>query len=50
MAKIAALQMASRTNISANLNEVNRQIINAVEEGDKLVVFTETFAIIGLLD
>ena len=50
MTKIAAVQMASGTNISANLIEVSRQISNAVTAGAKLVVLPESFAIMGLQD
>ena len=50
MTKIAAIQMASGTNVSANLNEVARQISNAVEAGALLVVLPESFAIMGLQD
>ena len=50
MTKIAAIQMASGTNVSANLNEVSRQISSAVESGAKLIVLPESFAIMGLQD
>ena len=50
MTKIAAIQMASGTNISANLTEVNRQISNAVEAGAKLIVLPESFSIMSLQD
>lgn len=50
MTKIAAIQMASGTNVSANLNEVSRQISSAVEAGAKLIVLPENFAIMGLQD
>ena len=50
MTKIAAIQMASGTNVSANLNEVARQISNAVEAGAELVVLPEAFAIMGMQD
>ena len=50
MAKIAAIQMASGTNISANLIEVSRQILSAVKAGAKLVVLPESFACMSLDD
>ena len=50
MTRIAAIQMASGTNVSANLSEVSKQITNAVEAGAKLVVLPESFAIMGLQD
>ena len=50
MTKIAAIQMASGTNVSANLNEVSRQISNAVEADAKLIVLPESFSIMGFQD
>lgn len=50
MTKIAAIQMASGTNVSANLNEISRQILSAVKAGAKLVVLPENFAIMGFQD
>lgn len=50
MTRIAAIQMASGTNVSANLNEVKRQISLAVEAGAKLIVLPESFSIMGLQD
>ncbi len=50
MTKIAAIQMASGTNVSANLIEVGRQILSAVQAGAKLIVLPENFAIMGLHD
>lgn len=50
MSKIAAIQMASGTNVSANLNEVSRQITSAVDAGAKLIVLPESFAIMGMQD
>ena len=50
MIKIAAIQMASGTNVSANLIEVSRQILSAAQAGAKLIVLPENFAIIGLDD
>lgn len=50
MTKIAAIQMASGTNVSANLIEVSRQISNAAQAGAKLIVLPENFAIMGMHD
>lgn len=50
MTKIAAIQMASGTNVSANLNEVSRQISSAVAAGAELIVLPESFAIMGMED
>jgi len=50
MTKIAAIQMASGTNVSANLNEISRQILSAAKAGAKLIVLPENFAIMGLQD
>jgi len=50
MTKIAAIQMASGTKVSANLIEVSRQILNAAQAGAKLIVLPENFAIMGLHD
>ena len=50
MSKIAAIQMASGTNVSANLNEVSRQITFAVDAGAKLIVLPESFAMMGMQD
>ena len=50
MTKIAAIQMASGTNVSANLNEISRQILSAVKAGAKLIVLPENFAIMGFQD
>lgn len=47
MTKIAAIQMASGTNVSANLIEVSRQIVSAAQAGAELVVLPESFAIMG---
>jgi predicted amidohydrolase len=48
--KVAAIQMASGPNVSANLNEANRLIEKAVSQGAKLVVLPEYFAIMGMAD
>lgn len=50
MTKIAAIQMASGTNVSANLIEVSRQIVSAARDGAKLIVLPENFAIMGMDD
>ena len=50
MTKIAAIQMASGTNVSSNLNEVSNQISSAVKAGARLIVLPEYFAIMGLHD
>jgi len=46
--KIAAIQMASGPNVEGNLNEARRHISKAVEQGAKLVVLPEFFAIMGM--
>lgn len=46
--KVAAIQMASGPNVSGNLNEARRLIENAVQQGAKLVVLPEFFAIMGM--
>ena len=48
--KIAAIQMASGPYVSANLSEAERLIEIAVNQGAKLVVLPEYFAIMGLKD
>jgi len=48
--KVAAIQMASGPNVSANLNEAKRLIEKAVLLGAKLVVLPEYFAIMGITD
>ncbi len=48
--KVAAIQMASGPNVSGNLSEARRLIANAVEQGAKLVVLPEFFAIMGMSD
>lgn len=50
MTKIAAIQMASGTNVSANLIEVSKQIVSAAEDGAKLIVLPESFALMGMTD
>ena len=46
--KMAAIQMASGPYVSANLSEAERLIEIAVNQGAKLVVLPEYFAIMGL--
>lgn len=48
--KIAGIQMASGPNVSANLSEAERLIKIAVEQGAKLIVLPEYFAIMGVKD
>jgi nitrilase len=48
MAKVAAIQMASGPNVSANLSEVSRLISDAVANGAELVVLPENFAHMGM--
>lgn len=50
MTKIAAIQMASGTNVSANLIEVGKQIVSAGQAGAQLIVLPESFAIMGFED
>lgn len=45
--KVAAIQMASGPQVAANLNEAERLIEIAVNQGAKLVVLPEYFAIMG---
>ncbi len=45
--KVAAIQMASGPNISANLLEVKKIVSEAVEDGAELVVLPENFAFMG---
>ena len=46
--KVAAIQMASGPYVTANLSEAERLIEIAVNQGAKLVVLPEYFAIMGL--
>lgn len=48
MKRIAAIQMASGPNISANLNEAGRLISYAVDAGADLVVLPESFALMAM--
>ena len=47
MSRVAAIQMASGPNVSANLLEAGRLIDQAAEDGAKLVVLPEDFSLIG---
>ena len=46
--KVAAIQMASGPNVAGNLKEAARLIERAVQDGAKLVVLPEFFAIMGM--
>jgi nitrilase len=46
--KVAAVQMASGPNVSGNLNEAGRLIEKAAQQGAKLIVLPEFFAIMGM--
>jgi nitrilase len=48
--KVAAVQMASGPNVEGNLAEARRLIAKAVEQGARLVVLPEFFAIMGMND
>ena len=48
MYRIAAIQMASGTNVTANLHETARLINDAVKMGAKLIVLPENFALMGV--
>jgi predicted amidohydrolase len=48
MSVVAAVQMASGPNVKANLLETQRQIAEAAEQGAKLVVLPENFALMGM--
>ena len=43
MYRVAAIQMASGSNITANLNEAARLISEAVHNGAQLVILPENF-------
>jgi len=47
MTVVVAIQMASGPNVNANLLEAERLIANAANEGAKLVVLPENFALMG---
>lgn len=46
--KVAAVQMASGSNIKGNLLEAEKQISHAVQEGAQLVALPENFGMIGV--
>jgi len=48
--KVAAIQMASGPNVSGNLSEARRLIAKAAEQGARLVVLPEFFAIMGMTE
>ena len=48
MARIAAIQMASGPNVSANLLEAARLIATAAADGAEMIVLPENFAFMGL--
>jgi nitrilase len=48
--KVAAIQMASGPNVAGNLSEARRLIAKAAEQGARLVVLPEFFAIMGMND
>ncbi|MCW8963129.1 MAG: carbon-nitrogen hydrolase family protein [Gammaproteobacteria bacterium] len=47
MTKVAAIQMASGPNVSANLLEAEKQLTQAADLGARLVVLPENFAFMG---
>jgi len=46
--RVAALQMASGPNVAANLSEAEKLIALAADDGAKLVVLPENFALMGM--
>ena len=48
--KVAAVQMASGPKVAGNLNEARRLIEKAAQQGAKLIVLPEFFAIMGMKD
>lgn len=50
MARVAAIQMASGPNVSANLLEAARLIATAAGDGAEMVVLPENFAIMGMAE
>jgi predicted amidohydrolase len=48
--KVAAIQMASGSSVSANLEEAERLIVGAATEGAELIVLPEYFSIMGVKD
>jgi len=50
VSKVAAIQMASGPNVQANLDEAKKFINIAVQQGAKLIVLPENFAIMGMTE
>lgn len=50
VSRVAAVQMASGPNVSANLSEVERLILLAVKDGARMVVLPENFACMGMTE
>lgn len=50
MSKVAAIQMASGPNVQANLDEADKFINIAVQQGAELIVLPENFAIMGMTE
>ena len=48
MIRVAALQMASGSLISANLQEAEKLIVDAVDDGAQMIVLPENFGLIGV--
>lgn len=48
--KVAAIQMASGPNVAGNLSEAKRLIARAAEQGARLIVLPEFFAIMGMTE
>jgi len=46
--RVAAIQMASGSNVNANLNEAARLILEAVNMGAKLIILPENFALMAI--
>ncbi len=47
MTKVAAIQLASGTNINANLLATEKMLEEAARQGAKLAVLPESFAFLG---
>ncbi len=50
MSLVAAIQMASGSNVHANLNEAGRLIADAAAAGARLLVLPENFALMGITE
>ena len=50
MSKVAAIQMASGPNVKENLEEAEKLINAAVQQGSELIVLPENFAIMGMTE